>query len=108
MGGGLGFSALRASAREARTRDTLLQSATAAVRALHPELNRILDDQVRAIEDALGDLGEERASAWAEGRREAREALERQATARRDRIDALQRRHDDLVAEIAALWEEPP
>lgn len=103
VGGGLGFSALRTGARKARTRQALLESATLAVRQLGPELNKVLEDQVRATEDALGDLGDERAQAHAEAQLDVRSELERQLTARTDKLAELQRQHDDLTARIAEL-----
>lgn len=103
VGSGLGFSAFRAEARKARTREALTSGAVEAVRALGPELQRILDDQVNATSEALGDLGEERAQAHQATRIDARTELERQATTRSDRLAELERTTTELQARIDAL-----
>lgn len=106
--GGIAWSALGSRAAEATNRRALIDAAIDAVRGMGQEADRLLRQQIQALEDELDRLGEDRADALALDRSLQRAELQAQRTARHERARALSEVLDDLDRRIAALGSEVP
>ncbi len=105
VSGGLAWSALGRSALEARTRRALTDAAVAAVRRMSEDGERLLRDQIRAMEEEIEHLGEDRATDRATGRSSARSQLEGELHARRQRKAQLDEALAELDRRIAAIHQ---
>ncbi|MBX2803876.1 MAG: hypothetical protein KTR31_39740 [Myxococcales bacterium] len=106
--GGIAWSALGRRAAEASNRRALIQAAVDAVRGMGQDADRLLRDQIRALEDQLDQLGEERADLVAADRLQQRSELQAQRVARQERARALHEVLEDLDRRIEALGSEVP
>lgn len=106
--GGIAWSALGQRAAEATNRRALIDAAVEAVRAMGQDADRLLRQQIQALEDELERLGDDRAEAVALDRSLERAELEAQRTARRERARALTDVLTDLDRRIEALGTEVP
>lgn len=106
LGGGLVWSALGRRAAEAGSRRALVDAAIQAVRQMGLEADRLLRDQIVALETELSQLGEERASELARARQEQRLHLEQDRRARELRRVELLSVCAELDRRIASLATE--
>ncbi len=106
--GGIVWSALGRRAAEATNRRALVDAAVDAVRSMGQDADRLLREQIRALEDELDRLGDERADALALDRAMERSELQAQRTARQERARALAAVLEDLDRRISALGPEVP
>ncbi len=106
--GGLAWSALGRRAAQAANRRALCDAAVDAVRQMGQDAERLLSDQIQALEDELDRLGDDRADVVAQERAVQRAELQAQRTARQERARALRDILDDLDRRIAALGAEAP
>ncbi|MEO0600987.1 MAG: hypothetical protein AAF211_06100, partial [Myxococcota bacterium] len=103
--GGIAWSALGRRAAEAENRRALVDTTVDAVRTMAADADKLLRDQLKAIEDELDQLGDERAESVARDRAVERADLQAQRTARLERQRALQGVLDDLSRRIQGLRE---
>lgn len=103
--GGIAWSALGRRAAEAQNRRDLVDTTVDAVRSMAADAEKLLRDQLQAIEDELDRLGDERADAVARDRAVERADLSAQRTARLERQRALQEVLDELSRRIQGLRE---
>lgn len=101
--GGLAWSALGRRAAEASTRRALIEAATDAVRQMSQDAERLLRDQIAALEDELGHLGDERATELGRTRATQRGGLEQERALRRQRLASLEQVRGDLERRIALI-----
>jgi hypothetical protein len=92
VSGGIAWRALGRSAAEARTRRALVDAAIAAVRKMSEDGERLLRDQIRAMEQEIEHLGDDGAT----DRSTARTQLERELESRQQRKAQL----DEALAEL--------
>lgn len=105
LSGGIAWSALGRRAAEAQNRRALVDTTIDAVRGMAQDADKLLRDQLQALEDELDRLGDERAEAVAQDRAVERADLSAQRTARLERRRVVQEVHDDLKRRIEALQE---
>ena len=106
--GGIVWSALGQRAAEATTRRALIDASIDAVRSMGSDAERLLREQIRALEDELERLGDERADLVAQDRSMERSELQAQRVAREERARALTHVLEDLDRRISALGTEVP
>ena len=104
--GGIVWSALGQRAAEASNRRALIDAAIDAVRAMGQDADRLLREQIRALEDELERLGDDRAHSVAQDRSMQRSELQAQRTARLERARALETTLEELDRRIAAIGTE--
>lgn len=103
--GGIAWSALGRRAAEAQNRRALIDTSIEAVRGMGTDADKLLRDQLQALEDELERLGDERADAVAQDRALERADLSAQRTARFERQRALEGVLMDLERRIQGLKE---
>jgi hypothetical protein len=103
LGGGIVWSALGRSAAMAHTRRALTDAAIDAVRRMGADGDRLLRDQISALQDELERLGDDRADALRKGRTDTRAALEAERQLRRQRREALDEIRVGLDRRISAI-----
>lgn len=103
---GIAWSTLGHRAAQAGTRRALIEAAVDAVRGMGVDADRLLRDQIEALEDELDGLGEDRAQTLAESQAVARTELRAQRTARQERARSLADALNDLDRRIAVLGAE--
>jgi hypothetical protein len=109
VGGGFAWSSLSQSADVAGDRRQLVDAATAAVRRMSTDAERLFREQLQHGEAALADWGEEQASALAADRAEHRRRLEASYDAAKRRVEALEhtaRRIQSALADASPALEE--
>lgn len=106
--GGIAWSTLGHRAAQASTRRALVEAAVDAVRGMGNDADRLLRDQIKALEDELDGLGEDRAQSLADTQALQRTELRAQRTARQERARALAAALSDLDRRIAILSSEAP
>jgi len=92
LGGGIAFSALAASSKEAATRKKLIETATDALRQMGTDAERLLSDQIKQLEDQLAQLGDERVA-----------VQEAQQEPRRQELEDHNARCAGRLVELAAI-----
>jgi len=101
LGGGIAFSAIGASSKDAATRQKLIETATDALRQMGTDAERLLSDQIKQLEDGLAQLGEDRAAVEEASQENRRRELEDHGSRRENRLDELAAIRDALAAHLA-------
>jgi hypothetical protein len=107
LGGGLVWSTLGQRAAQAGSRRALVDAAIQAVRAMGTDAERLLGDQISALEDELAHLGDERAEDLARARQSQRRQLEQDLVHRELRVVEVESMRAELARRIAAMEAEP-
>jgi len=101
--GGLAWSTLGRTARDAESRRNVVEAAVEALRAMADDAERLLTDQLDHVEKRLADLEEEAAEDHSEARRAIRERLEARRTAVDEAIATLDARREALRGMLGEL-----
>jgi hypothetical protein len=104
--GGLAWSTLGRSARDAESRRNVVDAAIEALRAMASDAERLLSDQLDHVEKQLADLEEEAARDHADARHAIRSRLQGRGAALDDAIATLDARAGSLQAMLQEL-EDP-
>ncbi len=101
--GGLAWSTLGRTARDAESRRNIVDAAVEALRAMAADAERLLSDQLDHVEGQLAELESEAARDHSEARRAIRERLEARRAATSDALAALHVRRESVQGMLGEL-----
>jgi len=101
LGTGIAFSAIASASKDEATRKKLIETATAALRQMGTDAERLLSDQIKQLEDQLEQLGNERAAVQEAAQEPRRQELQQHSLRCRARLEELGAIRDALAEHLS-------